>query len=241
VQPANTKLNIEEDLMAKNNNKNPLRTTETVTLRTVAERVGLAPCSVSAILNNSAAGMSIPQHTKDRVMRAATQLNYRPNYSARSLRTKRTYTVALLAPDIGHAAAARIVAGAEDYLRKKGYCLLVAAYDPSPDWFQNHFTPLRQRGVEGIITMQRKPPLPVGFPTVFVDLLPTNLLAPMPTIFQQRLERLGKDCADCVVRQIERKGTRFGRIASSFVPVDDPGMQAPIQAAEKIEFKVRSA
>jgi DNA-binding LacI/PurR family transcriptional regulator len=76
------------------------RSTETVTLRTVAESVGLAPCSVSAILNNSAAGMSIPQHTKDRVLRAANQLNYRPNYSARSLRSKRTYTVALLAPDL---------------------------------------------------------------------------------------------------------------------------------------------
>lgn len=73
------------------------RKTETVTLRTVAEHVGLAPCSVSAILNNSPAGRSIPQHTRDRVLRAAHQLNYRPNNSARSLRTKRTYTVALLA------------------------------------------------------------------------------------------------------------------------------------------------
>jgi hypothetical protein len=234
-------LNIEEDLMAKNNSKNPLRTTETVTLRTVAERVGLAPCSVSAILNNTAAGMSIPQHTKDRVMRAASQLNYRPNYSARSLRTKRTYTVALLAPDIGNAPAARIVAGAETHLRQNGYCLLVATFDASPDWFQDHFTPLRQRGVEGIITVQRRPPLPAGFPTVFVDLLPVNLLEPMSTIFQQRLERLGQDCADCLVRQIERKGTRPGRMASSFVPVGDPGVQAPMQAAGKLGFTIRIA
>lgn len=122
------------------------RKTETVTLRTVAEDVGLAPCSVSAILNNSPAGRSIPQHTRDRVLRAAHQLNYRPNNSARSLRTKRTYTVALLAPDIGNAPAARIAAGAEEYLRSKGYCLLVGTYDASPDWLQDHFTPLRQRG-----------------------------------------------------------------------------------------------
>jgi DNA-binding LacI/PurR family transcriptional regulator len=97
------------------------RSTEAVTLRNVAEYVGLAPCSVSAILNNSAAGMSIPQQTKDRVLRAATRLNYRPNYSARSLRTKRTYTVAVLALDLGGAPAARIIAGAEGFLRANGY------------------------------------------------------------------------------------------------------------------------
>jgi len=36
----------------------------TVTLRTVAEKVGLAPCSVSAVLNNSPAAVAIPQRTK---------------------------------------------------------------------------------------------------------------------------------------------------------------------------------
>ena len=93
-----------------------------VTLRTVAEYVGLAPCSVSAVLNNSAAGMSIPQPTKHRVWLAARQLNYRPNYLARALRTRRTYTVAMLMPDIGYAPAARIAAGAEDFLREHDYC-----------------------------------------------------------------------------------------------------------------------
>src|ERR1700675_2791995 len=145
---------------------------ETVTLRTVAEHVGLAPCSVSAILNDSAAGMSIPQHTKERVRRAASLLNYKPNYYARSLRTRRTFTVALLAPDIGHAPAARIAAGAEHFLRQKGYCLLVANCDPSLASFQDHFTQLRQRGVEGIIAIQSKPLLPAGFPTAFLDCAP---------------------------------------------------------------------
>jgi len=70
-----------------------------ITLRTVADKVGLAPCSISAVLNNSAAAQSIPQRTKDRVLRAARQLNYRPNLAARSLRTRRTSTVALLASD----------------------------------------------------------------------------------------------------------------------------------------------
>jgi len=209
---------------------------ETVTLRTVAERVGLAPCSVSAILNNSAAGRSIPQHTRDRVRRAAQQLNYRPNYSARSLRTKRTYTVALLAPDIGHAPAARIVAGAEEYLRRKGYCLLIATYADSPDWVQNHFTPLRQRGVEGIITVQTKPPLPAGFPTVFVD-LPVNLWEPMLAMHQQKLEKLGRDCADSIVRQIEPKAAKADRGIPSFLLAR---VRTPTQVSDKTGSALRS-
>jgi DNA-binding LacI/PurR family transcriptional regulator len=40
--------------------------------------------------------MAIPQRTKDRVFRAAAELNYRPNLWARSLRTKRTRMVAAI-------------------------------------------------------------------------------------------------------------------------------------------------
>lgn len=61
--------------------RNP-RVRTAVTLRTVAERCGLAPCSVSAVLNNSPAARAIPQHTNDRVMRAVKHRNHCPNFSA---------------------------------------------------------------------------------------------------------------------------------------------------------------
>jgi DNA-binding LacI/PurR family transcriptional regulator len=191
------------------------RSTETITLRTVAEHVGLAPCSVSAILNDSAAAMSIPQRTKERVRRIASLLNYRPNYSARSLRTHRTYTVALLAPDLGHAPAARMAAGAEDFLRENGYCLLVAACDASPDWLHTHFPQLRQRGVEGVIAIQAKPPLPSGFPTAFLELRPVDVLEPTATVVQKRLAEAGRNAAKFLLTQIERSST--SRVRSTVV------------------------
>ena len=94
------------------------------TLRTVADHVGLAPCSVSAILNNSQAADAIPSRTKERVQRATKQLKYRPNLAARSLRTRRSYLVALVASDLGNARTARIIAGVEGFLSKKGYLLV---------------------------------------------------------------------------------------------------------------------
>ena len=84
-----------------------------VNLKAVAARVGLAPCSVSAILNHTEAARAIPQATKDRVYRAAAELNYRPNFLARCLRTKRTRMVAVLAPGLDRSAVARVVAAAQ--------------------------------------------------------------------------------------------------------------------------------
>src|ERR1700733_1936312 len=92
-----------------------------VSLRTVAERVGLAPCSVSAVLNNTPASSGIPQRTKERVFRAAGELNYRPNLWARSLRTKRTRVVAAITSDIGRTPVARVVAGVQKLLHRRGY------------------------------------------------------------------------------------------------------------------------
>jgi hypothetical protein len=189
---------------------NARRAIQPVTLRTVAEHVGLAPCSVSAILNNSAAGMSIPQQTKDRVWRAARRLNYRPNYSARALRTRRTYTVAMLMPDIGCAPAARIVAGAEDFLRENDYCLIVASYDHSPDWHQNQFTQLRQRGVEGVISLLADLRVPTGFPVTTIDGIPGDGQLPMTPSTREALTFLGRKSASQVVRKIEQSSGRLG-------------------------------
>jgi DNA-binding LacI/PurR family transcriptional regulator len=192
------------------------QSSEAVTLRTVADRVGLAPCSVSAILNNSPASMSIPQHTKKRVLQAAARLNYRPNYSARSLRTKRSYTVAVLAPDLGRSPAARIIAGAEEFLSQHGYGLMIASYDRAPGWLENYFPQMRQRGVEGVIAVQAKPALPEDFPVSYVDPFCAYSPEPLPTALQQRLEEAGRHAAENLVRQIEQaKPATFGGINSA--------------------------
>jgi len=147
--------------------------------------------------------MSIPQHTKDRVWRAARRLNYRPNYSARALRTRRTYTVAMLMSDIGYAPAARIVAGAENFLRENDYCLIVATYNRSADWQRNQFTQLRQRGVEGVIALQAEVPLPFKFPTATIEVVHVDPHQLLTASAREALTVLGRKAATQVVRQIE--------------------------------------
>jgi len=74
-----------------------LKNSKRVTLKSVAAKVGLTPGTVSAVLNDTPAARAIPPDTKSRIVEAARELDYRPNFYARSLRSKRTYTIGVVA------------------------------------------------------------------------------------------------------------------------------------------------
>jgi hypothetical protein len=66
--------------------------TARVTLKTVADHLGLTPGTISAVLNDTAGAVRIPRATKDRITAAARELNYHPNPLARALRSGQTIT-----------------------------------------------------------------------------------------------------------------------------------------------------
>lgn len=175
-----------------------------VNLRTVAERVGLAPCSVSAILNNTAAALAIPQRTKERVFRAAGELNYRPNLWARSLRTKRTRVVAAVTADIGRVPVARVVAGIQKLLHRRGYLLALASFDCASEW-NTIPVQLQQRGIEGVIAIDAILPKELQLPVASVDLEYMTLVEPLADEMRAWLSELGESAAETVLRQIEKE------------------------------------
>jgi DNA-binding LacI/PurR family transcriptional regulator len=99
--------------MQKSISKKP----ERVTLKTVAERVGLAPGTVSLVLNQAPGSESIPQRTKDRVFAAARALKYQPNPLARALRTQQGPAPNIGEQFAGDAGGALMFVGAEHLLR----------------------------------------------------------------------------------------------------------------------------
>src|SRR5207247_378504 len=135
-----------------------------VTLKTIAARLCLTPGTVSAALNNSPAARSISGHTKNRIIQAAQELNYRPNFFARTLRLKRTYTIGVIAEEIGDAYGAMVISGVEEYLRKSNYIFLTVNHRHDPKLMQTYAQMLLTRGVEGFITtdtsITEKPALP---------------------------------------------------------------------------------
>ena len=124
-----------------------------VTLKAVAQHVGLTPGTVSAVLNDAPSARSIPQATKNRIHAAAKELNYHPNFFARTLRNKRTFTIGVIAEEIGDSYGSAIISGIEQYLRKRGYFFLTVAHRHDPELLDQYSHLLSERGVEGIITV----------------------------------------------------------------------------------------
>jgi len=151
--------------MATTPKKNSAASTEPkVTLKTIADYLGLTPGTVSAALNNSAAARSIPERTKKRILTAAKDLNYRPNYFARSLRLQRTYTIGVIAEEIGDSYCSMVISGIEEYLRRHNFFFLTVIHRHDPKLLQAYAQMLLTRGVEGFITtdtsLHEKLPLP---------------------------------------------------------------------------------
>jgi len=175
-----------------------------VNLKTVAARVGLAPCSVSAILNDTEAARAIPQKTKDRVYRAAAELNYRPSILARSLRTKRTRMVAVVAPGLGRSGVAHVVAAVQRRLHQSGYLLVLATYDGGDP--RHLCTQFQQRGIEGIISINANVPAQMNTPVTSVDLdyRTSSAVSGQAEVW---LPEIGDAAAETIMRQIENEGS----------------------------------
>ena len=144
--------------------KKPGQEPAVVTLKAVAQYLGLTPGTVSAVLNDSPSARSIPAETKNRIHAAAKELNYRPNFFARTLRNKRTYTIGVIAEEIGDSYGSTIISGIEQHLRKRDYFFLTVAHRHDPELLNRYSQLLSERGVEGIITVdttvQEEPTLP---------------------------------------------------------------------------------
>jgi LacI family transcriptional regulator len=148
--------------------KKPGQKSEVITLKAVAQHIGLTPGTVSAVLNDSPSARSIPQETKNRIHAAAKELNYRPNFFARTLRNKRTYTIGVIAEEIGDSYSSPIISGIEQYLRQREYFFLTVVHRHDPVLLSRYSQLLSERGVEGIITVDTTVNEAPALPTVAV-------------------------------------------------------------------------
>lgn len=205
----------------------------TANLKTVADRVGLAPCSVSAVLNNTPAAQAIPQRTKERIFRAAAELNYRPNLWARSLRTKRTRMIAVVASDFGCSSVAQVVAGAQTRLQEMGYLLTLGSVDASDS--AQLCTQLQQRGVEGVIAIDHAVPRSVGLPTASVELGFGPASESLIQTLRGWLAGVGESAAETIVEQIEKQNgvptTIRAKVPPAFFAAADPAAELARESA----------
>jgi LacI family transcriptional regulator len=133
--------------------KKPESNGHPVTLKSVAAHLGLSAGTVSSVLNDAPSARHIPKSTRERIIAAARKLDYRPNFFARSLRKQRTFTIGVIAHEIGDGYSSSVIAGIEHSARQKNYFFVTGVHRHDQELFDKYARLLLQRGAEGIITV----------------------------------------------------------------------------------------
>lgn len=120
------------------------------TLADVAEAAGVHPGTASKALNPEFRHL-VAAETVKRVLEVATKLNYQPNSLARGLRTKRSYTVGFMVPDLINPLFPPIVRGVEEVLGPAGLSALIVNTDNDPKKEMQLFDTLVNRRCDGFI------------------------------------------------------------------------------------------
>ena len=140
-----------------------------ISLKRLAEHLGLSSATVSIVMNRTPLSDMIPEETKQRIWEAATRFKYRPNIIARSLRQQRTYSIGVLLPEFSDGYSALVLSGIEDYLLQKGYAWLAASHRHKDDLIREYPHLLYTRAVEGLITVDTPYNESLPFPVVSVS------------------------------------------------------------------------
>lgn len=124
-----------------------------VTLKELAQRLGVSTATVSRSLNDQP---GVSQATRQRVLQLVSELNYVPNVAARGLATDHTHTIAFLTahrslPFSADPFYLHIMRGAEEELARHGYYLIVSTLNGDMPMDAGEFRLLREKRVDGFI------------------------------------------------------------------------------------------
>lgn len=156
------------------------------TLRDVAAAAGVSVTTVSLVLNNRPARVSMEK--REAIAQAVKRLDYVPNQNARSLVTKRSELVALIVPDIENLFFAALSKCVEDECAAQGYSLIVANSDDSRAAEHDLLQRLSSRGVDGVLLIPARESCSDG---VGADLRADVERITCPVVLIDRLSRCG--------------------------------------------------
>lgn len=100
-----------------------------VSLKDIAEKVGVSIALVSYVMNGKEKEKRVGADVVERIRRTARELNYRPNQIAKSLRTGTTKTIGLIVADIANPFFGDLARVIEDEAGKYGYTVIIGSSD----------------------------------------------------------------------------------------------------------------
>jgi LacI family transcriptional regulator len=117
-------------------------------MRDIAAELGVSVITVSKALRNQG---RISTEMRERVLKRAMELNYRPDLAARSLATGRTYLIGMVVPDLIHPFFAAIAKALARKLRQEGYSLVISSSDEDPALELQEIESLLARRIDALV------------------------------------------------------------------------------------------
>ena len=121
-----------------------------VSLKDIANEVGVSTALVSYVLNNLKEGR-ISKEIAQKIREVAQRLNYRPNQIAKSLKTNKTFTIGLIVADISNPFSSTLARIVEDEANKFNYTVIIGSSDENPQKSLKLIDTLLNRQVDGLI------------------------------------------------------------------------------------------
>ena len=153
-------------------------------IKDVAQKAKVSTATVSRVLANNA---PVRPETRERVMKAIAELDYRPNLIARSLRAQKSAKIGLVVSDIRNPFFTAIGRAVEDAAYEQGYSVLMCNTDENPEKEKMYLNILHDEGVAGVIFS----------PTHKFSTSTQNLHSGIPTVIIDRIVKTDK--ADMVL------------------------------------------
>lgn len=127
-----------------------------VTIRDIAKQAGVSPALVSFVMNNrvEADGKKryrVSEASRERILRAAAEMNYQPNAAARMLRKGRSRVIGAILSDMANLFYGIIARELENVAAEYGYTVLFGSSDEDPEKFDQLVRSFIDKDVEGFI------------------------------------------------------------------------------------------
>lgn len=192
--------------------------TAPVRLKDIARDLNVSVMTVSKVVRGCA---DVGAETRSRVLARVKELNYQPNWVARSLAARRTFIIGLIVPDLMHSFFAEVAKGVSSALRPLGYDVVICNSEEDPALEASEIERLLGRQVDGLVLASSQSSATAeiftriearGVPLVLIDRRFEGLQAPYVGVDDEAIGRLATE------HLIERGCRRIAHVAGQQRP-----------------------
>jgi Transcriptional regulators len=152
-----------------------------VTIKDIAKKLGISVATVSRALRDT---YDVSKDTREKVLNAAAELKYKPNYNAIGLAKRRTHNIGIILPFITNYYFSTVMTGIQEAAYARNYNIILFLTNDSPERELAVIENLSIASLDGLLVSissnsdsceHFQKVINEGVPVVFFDRVPTHI------------------------------------------------------------------